>query len=56
MMYPCPKCNGLASYNSHFGRHICLRCGWVSDSSRQNVPRKKLKFKETQDHKKVIFA
>ena len=55
-MYPCPNCKGLASYNSHFGRYICLSCGWVSDSSRRVVHGKRLKLKEMKDHKKLVFA
>ena len=24
----CPSCGGVTSWNSYFGRYICLNCGW----------------------------
>ena len=29
---PCPNCEHLASFNSHFGAFICNHCHWTDDS------------------------
>ena len=29
---PCPKCEHLAFFNSHFGAFICNYCHWTDDT------------------------
>ena len=29
----CPKCGGVASYNSYFGAYLCDKCDWREDVS-----------------------
>lgn len=28
----CPRCGGLATYNSYFGAYICQECYWEDNS------------------------
>ena len=28
----CPRCGGLATYNSYFGAYICQECYWENNS------------------------
>lgn len=31
-MIPCPNCEHLAHFNSHFGAFICNHCHWTDDT------------------------
>lgn len=33
-MIPCPNCDKLAFFNTHFARYLCAYCGWASESKR----------------------
>jgi len=44
---PCPKCQGLAYFNSYFQRNLCTHCGWVSEQLERAKRVKRIHFKGT---------
>ena len=37
-MRVCPKCGGVATYNSYFGAYLCEKCDWQENI--RNQPKK----------------